>query len=150
MKTQDIPVGAKVTFRIAGNPITGRVLEDRGPIGVGGRHLYTVRYELGKGNWYSIELPAVEIDTVEFKPVNSRRRRALGYITPFETTEGYSLFAKPKHARPLAEFLRAQGVRFTEDSEAIYGEINFLVEKSIPWDALVSLLSEWKRQYAEE
>ena len=62
MKTNDVPIEAKVTFRIADRPIVGRVLEDRGPIGKGGRHLYLVRYELGKGNWHSIELPADEID----------------------------------------------------------------------------------------
>jgi hypothetical protein len=41
-------------------------------------------------------------------------------------------------------------VRFNEDPNAIQGEINFLVDKSTPWETFVALLNEWKRQYAEE
>lgn len=149
MNKNGVPVGAKVTFRITGRPLVGRIMEDRGPIGIGGRHLYQVRYELGRGNWYTTEVPATEIENVEYKPLNRRRQREVEYITPFETSEGYSLFAKPAHARPLAEFLRSQELRFTEDAEAIEGEVNFLVEKSIPWEELVFLLNEWKREYAE-
>src|SRR5439155_23004751 len=36
-------------------------------IGIGGRRLYLVTYELGKGNWYGIELPADEIELMEPK-----------------------------------------------------------------------------------
>jgi hypothetical protein len=50
MNTQDVPIGAKVRFRIARRPLEGRVLQDRGPIGRGGRHLYLVRYQVGRGN----------------------------------------------------------------------------------------------------
>jgi hypothetical protein len=149
MNTHDVPIGAKVTFRIAGRPLLGRVLEDRGPIGKGGRHLYLVRYEAGKGNWRSTELPAEEIEHIECKPVNLRRKREVQYIVPVEAVEAHSLFARPEHAGPLAEFLQSQGVRFTKDPDAIEGEINFLVEKSTPWEEFVALLNEWKRQYAE-
>jgi hypothetical protein len=45
----------------------GRVREDLGPIGVGGRHLYLVFYELGKDNPYFIELPADQLEVVELK-----------------------------------------------------------------------------------
>jgi hypothetical protein len=149
MKTHDIPVGARVRFRIAGRPLHGRVLEDRGPIGKGSRHLYLVRYEAGKGNWYSTELPADEIEDIESKPVNSRKRKEVEYIIPVEAVEAHSLFAKTGHARSLGAFLRSQGVRFTEDSDAIDGEINFLIDKSTPWEEFVALLNEWKRRYAE-
>jgi hypothetical protein len=149
MNTQDVPIGAKVSFSIAGRNVAGRILQDRGPIGMGGRHLYLVRYEVGKGNWYSTELPAEEIVDVEYKPADLRRKREVEYIIPVETVEGHSLFARPEHARPLGEFLRSQGIRFTEDPDAIEGEINFLVDKGTPWEEFVSHLSEWKRQFAE-
>ena len=149
MKTHDIPIGAKVSFRIGYRTIVGRVLQDRGPIGKGGRHLYLVRYELGKGNWYTTELPADDIEDIEYKPVNSRKKREVAYIIPVQAAEAHSLFARPEHARPLADFLRSQGVRFEEDSDAIHGEVNFLIDKSTPWEEFVALLNEWKRQYAE-
>jgi hypothetical protein len=108
-----------------------------------------VRYEAGRGNWYSIELPAAEMENVEYKPVNRRKSREVEYIIPFEAVEAHSLFARPEHAQPLAAFLRSQGVRFTEDADAIEGEINFLIEKSTPWEEFVALLNEWKRRHAE-
>lgn len=136
-------------FRIGNQPLFGRILQDRGPIGFGGRHLYLVRYEAGTGNWYNTELPADDLEDIEHKAVNPRRRREVDYIIPFEAVEAHSLFARPEHARPLAQFLRSQEVRFTEDAEAIEGEINFLVEKSTSWEEFVALLNEWKQRYAE-
>lgn len=150
MNSHEIPIGAKVTFHMAGRPFVGRVSEDRGPIGMGGRHLYTVSYEVGKGNWNSTELTAEEIENVEYTPVNLRRKREVEYIIPVQAVEAHSLFAKPNHAQALANYLRSQGVRFSEDPDAIQGEINFLVDKSTPWDTFVALLNEWKRQYAEQ
>ena len=130
MISQSIPIGAKVSFRIGNSILVGRVLEDRGPIGNGGRHLYAVRYEAGPGNWYYTELPAAEIETVEFKTVDPRKRREIQYIVPVEAIEAHSLFAKLKHAWPLAEFLRSQNVRFATDADAVEGEINFLMTKA--------------------
>lgn len=150
MNSQKVPIGAKVTFRIAGRTFVGRVSEDRGPIGIGGRHLYLVRYELGKGNWNSTELSADEIEDIEYRPVNLRRKREVEYIIPVQALEAHSVFAKPEHAQALATFLRSEGVRFSEDSNAIQGEINLLVDKSTPWETFVVLLNEWKRLYAEE
>jgi hypothetical protein len=149
MNTQEIPIGAKVNFRIAGRAAVGRVLQDRGPIGRGGRHLYLVRYQVGKGNWYTTELPADEMEDIDYRPANLRRRREVEYIIPVEALEAHSLFAKPEHAQPLADFLRSQSVRFSEDPDAIQGEINFLIDKSTPWEEFVALLNEWKQQYAE-
>lgn len=150
MNATEVPIGAKVRFRLAGRSVVGRVLEDRGPIGKGGRHLYVVRYEIGQGNWYSTELPAEDLEVVENHPVNHRRQREVEYIFPVAAVEAHSLFAKPEHAQLLGAYLRSQGVRFTEDAEAIQGEVNFLVEKSTPWEEFLSLLAEWKRRYAEE
>lgn len=149
MKTLDVPIGAKVAFRIAGRPLVGRVLEDRGPIGKGGRHLYLVHYEVGRGNWYSTELPADDIEDVEYRPVSVRRMREVEYILPVQALEAHSFFARPEHARPLAQFLNSKGVHFTEDTDAIQGEVNFLIDKTTPWEEFVVLLNEWKRQYAE-
>lgn len=149
MNIQDVPIGAKVSFRIAGRPVVARVLQDRGPIGRGGRHLYLVRYEMGKGNWHSTEVPAEEIENIEYSPVNRRKKREVDYIIPVEAWEAHSLFARPEHAVPLGEFLRSQGIRFTEDTEAIEGEINFLIDKSTSWEEFVVCLNEWKREYAE-
>ena len=149
MNAKAVPVGAKVTFRIAGQPFVGRVLQDRGPIGVGGRHLYEVRYEVGRGNWQTNVLPAVEIESIEYKPAHARRSREVRYITPFQGETAHSVYATPKHARPLAAFLRSREVPFTEDAEAIAGEICLLVDPSTPWDNVVALVDEWKREYAE-
>ena len=65
MSSQAIHVGDKVRFRLAGRFATGQVQEDRGPIGIGGRRLYRVTYEMGKGNWYHNELPAEEIEVIK-------------------------------------------------------------------------------------
>ncbi|MEX1223293.1 MAG: hypothetical protein WEA31_01985 [Pirellulales bacterium] len=150
MTSQAIPVGAKVTFRIAGRRFIGQVSENRGPIGLGGRHLYLVRYEAGKGNWSFTELPADAIEDIEYTPVNLRRKREVEYIIPVQALEAHSLFAKPEHAQPLADYLHAHGVGFTEDPDVIQGKINFLVDKSTPWETFVALLNEWKRHYAGE
>jgi hypothetical protein len=67
MSSQVFDVGDNVRFRLAGRSIVGRLLEDRGPIGVGGRRLYLIRYDLGEETPYEIELPAAEIEGVEPK-----------------------------------------------------------------------------------
>jgi hypothetical protein len=67
MTAQAIHVGDKVKFRLGGRDAVGQVREDRGPIGVGGRRLYLVVYELGRDNWYSVEMPAAEIEVVDRK-----------------------------------------------------------------------------------
>src|SRR4051794_5739358 len=105
MSSHEVPVGALIRIHVAGRPYTGRVLEDRGPIGIGGRHLYQVRYELGRGNWYSTEMPADEIEVLEARPVSRRKQREVEYIVPFAAVEAHSLFARPEHALPLANFL---------------------------------------------
>jgi hypothetical protein len=67
MSSRAVHVGDTVQFCIGARSITGQVREDRGPIGIGGRRLYLVVYELGKDNWYGIELPADEIEVIEPK-----------------------------------------------------------------------------------
>ena len=67
MSSQAVHVGDTVRFRVGARSLTGQVREDRGPIGIGGRRLYLVAYELGKGNWYVTELPADQIEVLEPK-----------------------------------------------------------------------------------
>lgn len=62
-----IRVGDKIRFDLVGKFAEGKVLEDRGLIGLGGRHLYTVRYELGEDNGFTTELPAEKIEVIESK-----------------------------------------------------------------------------------
>jgi len=57
-------VGQTIRFRLGSRVVLGVIREDRGPIGVGGRHLYLISYELGKDNPYMIELPADEFEIV--------------------------------------------------------------------------------------
>ncbi len=65
MSSQAIHVGDAVRFWVGARSLTGQVREDRGPIGIGGRRLFLVAYELGKGNWYATELPADQIEVLE-------------------------------------------------------------------------------------
>lgn len=65
MNSQSIRVGDKVRFKIGPTSVIGQVLEDYGPIGLNARHLYRVRYELGRDNWYITELPAVKMEVIE-------------------------------------------------------------------------------------
>ncbi len=67
MSSVVIHIGDQVRFRLGSRTFTGQIREDRGPIGVGGRRLYSVHYELGKDNHYVIELPADQIEVVERK-----------------------------------------------------------------------------------
>jgi hypothetical protein len=67
MSTRAIHVGDTVQFQSGGRSITGQVREDRGPIGVGGRRLYLVIFEMGKDCWYRVELPAAELEVIEPK-----------------------------------------------------------------------------------
>ena len=54
-------VGDKVTFQFVYNRLTGVVVEDRGTIGAGGRHLYRVEAPFDGGNPLVTELPADEL-----------------------------------------------------------------------------------------
>jgi hypothetical protein len=65
MSARTVRVGDEVRFQLAGRTVVGKVREDHGPIGVGGRRLYLIVYEMGKGNLYATELPRDEIDVVE-------------------------------------------------------------------------------------
>jgi hypothetical protein len=67
MSSRAVKVGDTVRFSMANRDVVGQVREDRGPIGVGGRRLYRVVYEMGTDCWYAIELPAEDLEVVEPK-----------------------------------------------------------------------------------
>ena len=67
-----LQTGMRVQFRLANQMVRGTITEYRGPLGVGGRHLYRVEV-LFSGNYVQV----YEIPEDELKPVggfhNARR-----------------------------------------------------------------------------
>jgi hypothetical protein len=58
----EIKVGIAVKFRYGSQSVIGNVKEDRGPIGMGGRRLYLVKFQAEPGFESEIELPADQLD----------------------------------------------------------------------------------------
>jgi hypothetical protein len=59
-------IGDAVSFDYGGLTIVGRVVEDRGPIGVGGRRLFRVRVEMEAGaDPTFIELPETALSVIK-------------------------------------------------------------------------------------
>lgn len=54
--------GDRVKFRLAGRAVQGLVREDRGPIGIKGRHLYLIEFRTEPQSPSQIELPAEELE----------------------------------------------------------------------------------------
>jgi hypothetical protein len=50
-----------VTFNLGGRRFAGVIVEDRGPIGAGGRRLYVVRAQIDPTGETVFELPADEL-----------------------------------------------------------------------------------------
>jgi hypothetical protein len=60
-----IRVGDRVRFDFGAANVTGTIQEDRGPIGVRGRHLYLITFVLEpEVPPFQIELPAVDFEVV--------------------------------------------------------------------------------------
>ena len=56
-------VGDQVRFLFGVSKVEGTIVEDRGPIGVGGRRLYRIRFQFAADEEpMHIELPAVDIE----------------------------------------------------------------------------------------
>jgi len=66
MPKAQFPKGELVRFRLGTRSVQGEVKEDRGPIGVKGRHLYLVvfRPETESVSSSQIELPADELESL--------------------------------------------------------------------------------------
>jgi hypothetical protein len=59
-----VKVGDIVRFRFGPTVATGKVIEDRGPLGVEGRQLYRIRYTLDPEFTSEIELTADKFEVV--------------------------------------------------------------------------------------
>jgi hypothetical protein len=63
-KKATVKVGDVVRFTSGPTKVTGKVIEDRGPLGIGGRRLYRVRFTLDPEFTAEIEMPAEEFEVV--------------------------------------------------------------------------------------
>jgi hypothetical protein len=50
-----------VTFLFGNGTATGEIIEDRGCLGIGGRRLYGIRFDLNPGEPRYIEMPEEEL-----------------------------------------------------------------------------------------
>jgi hypothetical protein len=57
-------VGDRVRYKRGLEPVEGVIVEDRGPLGIGGRRLYAVRVQLDEWNAIVTELPVSELQLV--------------------------------------------------------------------------------------
>jgi hypothetical protein len=57
-----LAVGTKVRFKLGGRDVVGTVIEDRGPLGIGGVQLLRVRLRVaGTDEVMEFEVPATEL-----------------------------------------------------------------------------------------
>ncbi len=54
-------IGDFVSFFFGNWTVTGKIVEDRGCLGIGGRRLYGIRFEINPGEEAYIEVPEVEL-----------------------------------------------------------------------------------------
>ncbi len=57
--------GDRVKFKLGTRSVQGLVKEDRGPIGIKGRHLYLVEFRAEPQSPSQIELPADQMEPVQ-------------------------------------------------------------------------------------
>lgn len=62
MSQQRIRKGDRVRFRLGTRFVQGVVKEDRGPIGIRGRHLFLIEFPADPGSPFQIELPSEEFE----------------------------------------------------------------------------------------
>jgi hypothetical protein len=67
MSSKPIRVGDHVKLNVAGKNLFGRIKEDRGPLGVGGRRLYGIVLDMGEGDSLYLEMPAEEFEVIKPK-----------------------------------------------------------------------------------
>ncbi|HUY34020.1 MAG TPA: hypothetical protein VMV69_14830 [Pirellulales bacterium] len=63
-KTQRFKVGNWVSFPWGTGKMFSQVIEERGSLGVNGRHLYRIRFERGDDEYESFEMPDDDLDPV--------------------------------------------------------------------------------------
>ena len=71
MPTKSFRKGDLVQFQYGASSVRGRVKEDRGPIGIKGRHLYLVVFSFEPEYPSQVELPAEGLVLVEESAANS-------------------------------------------------------------------------------
>lgn len=79
-----------------------------------------------------------------------RKQMEVGYISPVEAIEAYSVLANTKHLRPLADFLRKSGLRVSVEENVIGGEEpqhDIQIQKDVEFAELNRLIDEWKTEY---
>lgn len=67
MSEKSFRKGDMVEFSLGTRPVQGEIVEDRGPIGIKGRHLYLVKFHRDSHPvvFSQIELPAEELQAVQ-------------------------------------------------------------------------------------
>jgi hypothetical protein len=73
MREKQIHKGDRVKFTLGTRLVQGVVTEDRGPIGVKGRHLYLIEFSADPLSPHQIELPAEDVQLVRRPPAPKRR-----------------------------------------------------------------------------
>jgi hypothetical protein len=53
--------GDLVSFIFGNGSVTGQIVEDRGCLGIGGRRLYGIKFEINPGDQAYIEVPEEEL-----------------------------------------------------------------------------------------
>lgn len=92
----EVTVGTRVRFRFGFGDVTGRVTEDRGPIGVQSRHLYRIVYQTESQPKSSIELPATFFEVVDERPSTRRRSRKIARVLKAKPRRRSKTITTPK------------------------------------------------------
>jgi hypothetical protein len=58
-------VGDHVSFLFGSGEVTGQIIEDRGCLGIGGRRLYGITFEINPGQSTYTEMPEVELTAAD-------------------------------------------------------------------------------------
>jgi hypothetical protein len=72
MNSKPIRIGDRVKINFGGGIMFGRIKEDRGPLGVGGRRLYGILIDVAKDEI----VPYVEMPAEEFEVIKPKKEKA--------------------------------------------------------------------------
>jgi hypothetical protein len=72
MNSKEIRVGDRVKIDFGGGILYGRIKEDRGPLGVRGRHLYGILIDVAEDEI----APYVEMPAEEFEVIKPKKEKA--------------------------------------------------------------------------
>ncbi len=83
-KHSSFQVGDQVRFDFGRRKVTGVIVEDRGPIGVGGRRLFGIEIPLDPDEPMKLELPEEEIEAIvpgSEAPPSIEKKKAIAYLS---------------------------------------------------------------------